>query len=131
MTRTFAIDATANHLLDYLASDGRGDAWTYFADLADWESLYNLRGERYFVGRLARNLAARGLAQTRRASMGMQLCLTPEGIALAAERDREAADAAAGIDWIGIADGVRNQAGGTPSPRKSLPRPRSNSAAGR
>jgi hypothetical protein len=86
MTRTLATDATADHLLDYLASDGSGNAWTYFADLADWELLYNLRGERYFVGRLARILAARGLAQMRRAATGMQLRLTPTGEALASGR---------------------------------------------
>lgn len=102
MTRTVATDATANHLLDHLASDGKGGAWTYYTDLAGWESLYNLRGERYFVGRLARIMAARGLAQTRRATMGMQLRLTPTGIALAEERGRQAADAAATVDWSAI-----------------------------
>jgi len=77
--RTLATDATADQLLDYLASDGNGNAWTYF------------------VGRLARILAARGLAQTRRAAMGMQLRLTPAGIALASEREREAVGALASI----------------------------------
>jgi hypothetical protein len=34
--------------------------------------------------------------------------LTPAGIELAAEREREADDVVAGIDWTGIADGVPN-----------------------
>jgi hypothetical protein len=74
--RTLATDAMADQLLDYLASDGDGGG-TYFADLGDWESLYNLRGERYFVDRLARNLAGRGLGETRRSALGTQLRLTP------------------------------------------------------
>ena len=36
MTPTLATDTTADQLLDYLASDGKGNAWTYFADLTDW-----------------------------------------------------------------------------------------------
>jgi hypothetical protein len=58
-------------LLDYLASDGGGDKWTYYADLGDWESLDNLRDESRFVGALARFLASRGLAEVRRAALGM------------------------------------------------------------
>ena len=81
--RTLANESTADQLLDYLASDGRGDEWTRYADLADWESLYNLLEERGFIGRLARDLAARGLADLRRAASGMQLRLTPAGIARA------------------------------------------------
>lgn len=88
--RTLATDGTADQLLDYLASDGAGGEWAYYADLAEWESLYNLRGERHLIGRLARNLADRGLAQARRAAQGMQLRLTPVGIDLAGEREREA-----------------------------------------
>ena len=34
--RTVASDATADQLLDYLASDGTGGKWTYFAGLSDW-----------------------------------------------------------------------------------------------
>lgn len=100
--RTLATDGTADQLLDHLASDGAGGQWTYFADLGDWETLYNLRDECYFVGRLARNLAGRGLAETRRASLGMQLRLTPAGIDLAGEREREAAGAAVEIDWAAL-----------------------------
>ncbi len=59
---------TADELADYLASDGQGGNWVYFIDLAEWESLYNLRGEQNFVGKLARNLESRELAQTRRSS---------------------------------------------------------------
>jgi hypothetical protein len=58
--RTLANESTADQLVDYLASDGRGAEWTRYADLADWESLYNLLGERGFVGRLARDLTGRG-----------------------------------------------------------------------
>ena len=64
--RTLTTDRTAHQLLDYLASNAAGGKWTYYADLAEWESLYNLLGERHFIGRLARNLAGRGLAEIRR-----------------------------------------------------------------
>ena len=95
--RTMADNGTADQLLDYLASDGRGGEWTGFADLAGWEPLYNLRGERGFVGRLARNLASRGLANVRRASSGMQARLTPDGKAYAGERRDRLDRALAGL----------------------------------
>lgn len=99
--RTLACDTTADQLLDYLASNGTGDKWTYFGDLVEWESLYNLWGDRHFVGRLARNLAGRGLAEIRRAALGMQLRLISAGIHLAGQREREAATAE--IDLSGLA----------------------------
>ena len=77
--RTLATDATADQLLDYLASDGAGGEWTYYADLAEWESLYNLLGERHFIGRLARDLAGRGMADIRRTALGMQLRFDASG----------------------------------------------------
>jgi hypothetical protein len=84
--RTLVSESTADQLLDYLASDGRGAEWSSYTELADWESLYNLLGERGFVGWLARDLARRGLADVRRAASGMQLRLTPAGEAFAGER---------------------------------------------
>ena len=86
-------------MLDYLASDGAGGEWVYFARLGEWELLYNLRGERNFIGKLARNLAGSELVETRRASKGMQLKLTSTGIGWAGERERYAAGALAAIDW--------------------------------
>ena len=84
--RTLTGESTADQLLDYLASDGSGAEWTRYADLADWESLYNLLGERGFVGRLAQDLASRELAEVRRAAEGMRLRLTPAGLAQADRR---------------------------------------------
>jgi len=51
-----------------LASDGTDGKWTYYGGLSDWESAHNLWGERHFVGWLAGNLAARELAEIRRAA---------------------------------------------------------------
>jgi len=84
--QTLASESTADQLLDYLASDGCGAEWTPYAELADWETLYNLLGQRGFIGRLARDLAGRGLAEVQRAADGMQLRLTPAGIAQARQR---------------------------------------------
>jgi len=39
IVQTLATDTTADQLLDYLASDGTGSQWTYYADLGEWESL--------------------------------------------------------------------------------------------
>jgi hypothetical protein len=99
--RTLANESTADQLLDYLASDGRGGEWTRYADLADWESLYNILGERGFVGRLAQDLAGRGLAEVRRASLGMQLRLTPAGIARAGQRAEALDGVLARVVWAG------------------------------
>ena len=100
--RTLVNDDTANQLLDYLASGGNGDRWTYFTDLAEWELLYNLWGERHFISRLARNLADRGLAELRRAASGMQLRLTPAGLDLAARRKREMDDIRIDLDALSV-----------------------------
>ena len=97
--RSLATNSTADHLVDFLASNGASDQWTYFADLREWEVLYNLLGERHLIGRLARNLSGRGLAEFRRAALGMQLRLTPDGEKLAQHREQEASEAAAGLDW--------------------------------
>jgi len=93
---------TADQLLDFLASDPpQATAWTPFAELAEWEALYNLRRARGFLGRLAGNLERRGLAETRRLAAGRQVRLTAEGVALAqrrrAEVDRALNKAAAGL----------------------------------
>lgn len=95
--RTPVSESTADQLLDYLASDGCEAEWTGYAELADWESLYNPRGERGFVGRLAQTLAGRGLADVRRASSGMQLRLTPAGETFAGERRNRLDQALAGL----------------------------------
>jgi len=100
--RTLVTDATADQLLDYLASDGAGGEWICFNELGDWESLYNLRGERSFVGKLAHNLAGRGLVEIRRASLGMQLRLTLASISLANERQAKLISDT--IDWSYMAD---------------------------
>lgn len=90
---------TADELLDYLASDGKGGSWVRFIDLDEWESLYNLHGEKNFLGKLARNLAFRELANARRLSHGMQLRLTNLGVKLARERVQESVDELAAINW--------------------------------
>ena len=104
--RTLTTDATADQLPDYLASDGAGGERSYFAALGEWQSLYNLCDERHFVSRLARNLVGRELGEIRRAALGMQLRLTPAGIDLAGQRERQSASAAAETDWAGIADAL-------------------------
>ena len=102
--RTLANDAKADQMLDFLASGGTSGDWTYFAEMREWESLYNLWEKRYLVGRLARNLASRGLAEIRRTGQGMQLHLTPLGESLAIEREREATNATADISWTQLMD---------------------------
>lgn len=96
-------DTTADELLNYLTSAGTGGEWVPFAALGEWEALYNLRGEARFIGRLARNLADRGLAETRRVASGTQLRVTPAGEDLAGERRRIADVAACELDWYGVA----------------------------
>ena len=96
------MESTADQLLDYLASDG-GESWVLFADLDDWQTLYNLRRESRFVGRLARNLAERGLAELRRSAEGMQLRLNDAGRTIAAERQAEAATMLDGVNWSAFA----------------------------
>jgi hypothetical protein len=91
--RTLVSKSTADQLFDYLASDGRGAEWARYAELADWETLYNLLDERGFVGWLAQDLAGRGLAEVRRVSSGMQLRLTSAGEAHA-DRRRDCLDRA-------------------------------------
>ncbi len=98
--RTLATNTTADHLVDFLASNGAGDQWTYFADLGEWEVLYNLQGERHFIGRMARNLAGRGLAEIRRAALGMQLRLTAVGGDFAKQRKQQSfPDLIDHFDW--------------------------------
>ncbi len=100
--RRMADESTADQLLDYLASDERGGEWTRYADLAEWESLYNIRGESNLVGRLAQTLAGRGLADVRRASSGMQLRLTPAGKVYAGARSDRLDRALAGLSLCGF-----------------------------
>ena len=68
--RTLANESTADQLLDYVANDGAVAEWTRYADFADWQSLYNLWGQRGFVGRLAQNLAGRRQELRRRGQGG-------------------------------------------------------------
>jgi hypothetical protein len=116
--RTPATDDTANQLLDYLASAGTGAEWVPVADLGEWESLYNLRGEAGFADRLADALAGRGLAEVRESKVGKsshrrsrkptgaELRLTPAGEALARDRARRADDAARELDWSALVAGA-------------------------
>lgn len=100
--RTLVSESTADQLLDYLASGGCGTEWTSYADLADWETLYNLLGEHGFVGRLTQDLAGRGLAEVRRAAKGMQLRLSPAGEAFAAEHRDRVDRVLAGLSLCGL-----------------------------
>ena len=78
---------TGDQLVDFLASDpGHATTWVPFADLAEWETLHNLHGERWFLSRVIRDLRAQGLAQVRRVAAGRQVRLTRRGLALARER---------------------------------------------
>jgi len=61
-------------------------------------SLYNLHGEKNFLGKLARNLACQELANARRLSHGMQLRLTNLGVKLARKRVQESAYELAAIN---------------------------------
>ena len=93
-----ALERTANELLDYLASDAQGGSWVRFTELDEWESLFNLHGEKNFLGKLARNLACQELANARRLSHGMQLRLTNLGVKLARKRVQESAYELAAIN---------------------------------
>jgi hypothetical protein len=57
-----------------------------------------LLGERHLIGRLVRNLAGRELAEFRRAALGMQVRLTPDGEELAQQREQTASQAAVDLD---------------------------------
>lgn len=85
-------------------------AFTEFdPDAGMLEAGCNLLAWRRYIGACARNLAGRGLAETRRAALGMQLRLTPAGIDLAGERERQANETWAMIDleaWSGYVESV-------------------------
>jgi len=82
------IDQHADGLLATIADMPAG--WHAFIefdpDVGMLEAGCNLTAWRRYIGACARNLAVRGLAETRRAASGMQLRLTPAGLDLAAQR---------------------------------------------
>jgi hypothetical protein len=94
------IDQHADGLLATIADMPAG--WHAFIefdpDAGMLEAGCNLTAWRRYIGACARNLADRGLAETRRAASGMQLRLTPAGIDLAARRKREMDDIWSMID---------------------------------
>ncbi|TWT71506.1 hypothetical protein [Crateriforma conspicua] len=89
---------TADHMLDYLGSDG-DPGWVFFRQFGEWECLYNLENDRKFVSRLARNLEERGLIEVRRIAEGTQLRMTDAGRQQVEQRQREDEENDKLIDW--------------------------------
>lgn len=71
-------ERTADLMLEHLGS-GDDPGWVYFRQFGEWELLFNLDDDRRFVPKLVRNLAQRGLVETRRVSAGMQCRMTDAG----------------------------------------------------
>lgn len=71
-------ERTADLMLEYMGSGG-DPGWVYFRQFGEWEMLFNLDNDRRLVSKLVRNLAQRGLVETRRVSEGMQVCMTDAG----------------------------------------------------
>lgn len=79
--RPLAAYATADQLLDYLASDRSVNEWTYYLDLGKWDRQHNFLGERHVIGTLYRNLSVRRLADIRLLAKGLALVGDPDEVA--------------------------------------------------